>query len=262
MERKVDTGESQIVEHDSGKLAAPVQSEPTMMQIIDRAMQSGRTAEELTALFALSERMAAVRAKQAFAHAMAAFKAECPPVERRTENPQFKVTRNGVTEVRKFASLQDIEATVRGPLGNHGLSYRWGNTDVKDNVLSMACIVSHDGGHSESSAVSLPVDSKAGCSEQQKLGIVMTYAQRYSLIQALGLTTCDEDLDGNDTAGEVITENQAANLQAALDSVTMDKTRQGKFRERFGIKSMSELTLTRYGEALAAIERARKGVGN
>lgn len=254
-ETVIDRSESQLAE----RTPAPIQAaEPTMMQIIDKAMSAGRTAEELTALFALSERMQAVKAKQEFSRAMAAFKAECPPVERRTENPQFKVTRDGRTESRKFASLQDIESTVRGPLGNHGLSYRWGDTKVEGNVLSMACIVYHDGGHSESSLVSLPVDSKAGCSEQQKFGIVMTYAQRYSLVQALGLTSCDEDLDGNDTPGETITENQAANLQAALDGITTDKGRQAKFLAMFKVESFAAIPLTRFGEALAWIEKARK----
>jgi hypothetical protein len=209
--------------------------------------------------YALFERMKAAQAKQQFSEAMSAFKAACPPVQRRTLNPQFKtVDRAGVSKTRTFASLEDIAATVRDPLGEHGLSYRWTDSKVDAGMLTLNCEVRHVGGHSESSSVTLPIDSKAGCSEQQKFGIVMTYAQRYSLIQALGLTSCDEDEDGNEPAdtGETVTADMAANLEAAVLSVNGDAK---KFLQLLKAERFIDIPLSKYGYALAKIEEKRKG---
>lgn len=209
------TAESQeVIVHDAhgGAMAA------SMPRLMELAIQSDKV-DALERLVALDERMSARRAAQEFAEAMARFKHTCPAVPRRTENAQFKVTRNGTQQARRYATLEDIEATVRGPLASCGLSFRWGDSRMEGGNMTLACVVSHVGGHSVSASVTLPVESRAGCSEAQKYGAVMTYAQRYSLIQALGLTTCDEDTDGaeNPAPEEKITPNQVDVLIALLE---------------------------------------------
>lgn len=185
-------------------------------RILELAVTSKVDVATLEKLVALHERMSDRQAAREFAEAMSAFKAECPPVERRTENAQFKVSRNGVLSVRKYASLEDIERTVRGPLGNHGLSYRWTDAKLDGGSLTVTCVIGHVSGHHESSSATVPVDSKAGCSDQQKMGTAMTYAQRYSLIMALGLTSCDEDTDGNEDE-EKVTQAHVEELEALID---------------------------------------------
>jgi hypothetical protein len=198
---------------------------PTALSILDRAVNSGMTPESLEKLVALAERMADRQAAQEFNTAMAAFKAACPPVVRRAENGQFKVTRNGVQQNRRYASMEDIEATIRKPLGDAGLSYRWSSATFDKGQMTLSCVVSHIGGHSVESAVSLPTASSAGCSEIQKIGAAMTYAQRYSLVQALGLTSCDEDNDGNEDPTNTISEKQAMDLDAEIDELHVDRHR-------------------------------------
>lgn len=256
----IDKAESQIVE----RAEAPIQhvsAEPSIMQVIEGAVRAGRSVEELSGLFALYERTEDRKAKAAFNKAIAAFKAERPPIVRRSQNAQFKkVTRDGRTVPRNYAALEDIERAIGPTMAKHGLSYGWGDAKVENGYMTIPCIVTHEDGHSISSmSMPFPIESKAGASDQQKMGIAQSYAMRYSLKAALGLTDIDEDdtdADGDDA--EKITENQAANLQAALDSVTTDKARQAKFRERFKVETLADLPLTRYGEALAAIEKARK----
>lgn len=268
MTRKLDTSVSQIGEpvvldpSESRALAAPVQPEPSIMLVIDKAVQSGRSTDELTALFALYERSEDRKAKAAFNRAVAAFKAERPPIVRRSENGQFKVTRNGVSVNRRYAALEDIERAIGPTLAKYGLSYGWGDVKVDAGMLTIPCIVTHEDGHSTSS-LSMPVaiESKAGASDQQKMGIAQTYAMRYSLKAALGLTDVDEDDVDGEAGSETITENQAANLQAAIEGITTDKARHAKFLNIFGVKAFGEIPLTRYGEALAWVEKARKAGG-
>lgn len=229
-------------------------SAPDVSDVIRLMVEKNLPPDALERGFALYERMQAMDAKQKFNGAMAKFAAECPPVPRRTENAQFQVTRAGTRQNRTYASLEDIAETIRAPLAANGLSYRWTGTDVKDGRLTMECVISHVGGHSESSPVVLPVESKAGCSEQQKYGTAMEYARRYSLIQALGLTSCDPDTDGNDeSGGEVISDQQTADLAAMLDELGGDhKTR---FLAWLGVSALSDIPAARFNEAKAALAR-------
>lgn len=259
-ERVIDKAESQdhtdYLMPPSALMVQPgVPQPPTIGAILSQAVDKGMDPAALEKLVSLYKQMAELEAKRHFDEAMCAFRSSCPPIPRRTENSQFSVTRDGVKVARKYASLDDIAATIRVPLADHGLSYRWGDSIITEGRMTLTCIVSHSGGHSVSSAVTLPVDSKAGCSEQQKYGAAGTYAQRYSLIQALGLTSCDEDDDGNaGTPVEPISEHQAANLQALMDEVKADK---GRFLDYFGCDKIADLPAARFKEAVAMLERKR-----
>jgi hypothetical protein len=226
--------------------------------IISQAVKSGMSPEALSQLVALSERMDATNARKAFADAMARFGSICPPVQRRTENSQFQVTRDGRKVNRMYASLDDIAATIRKPLAECGLSYRWSNAVVDGSKLTLSCVVSHELGHSESSSVTLPTESRAGCSEAQKIGAVTTYAQRYSLVNALGLTSCDEDTDGNDDAatGETISEADLLALEVDLDSIKADI---GKFKAYMGVENLRDIPASKVRQAFEAIARRKAG---
>lgn len=217
-----------------------------MPRLMELAIREGKI-DALERLVALDERMGARRAAQEFAEAMTKFKEICPPVPRRAENSQFAVTRNGTKQARRYATLEDIEKTVRGPLGQCGLSFRWGNAKVENGAMTLPCIVSHIGGHSVEASVTLPLESRAGCSEAQKYGAVMTYAQRYSLVQALGLTTCDEDDDGNAPDGGLsgfITPQQVDVLEALLGQ-RPDGAR-ARFLEYLGVSTLEEVPADRF----------------
>lgn len=223
--------------------------------ILANAVERGADIAVLERLVSLHERVLASKAREAFHVAMAAFKADCPPIPRRTENSQFKVTLNGVARPRKYAALEDIAATISGPLGKNGLSFRWGDAKIEGGTMTLSCIVSHVGGHSESSSVQMPIESSAGASIQQKHGIADTYAQRYSLIRVLGLTTCDEDDDGNAAPAPKVSEEQVANLDAALVSVGVDRKR---FLAWLRVETLADIPAARYAECMAKIESKRK----
>ena len=231
----------------------------TMPELFRLAVSKGQEGVAiLERLVALDERMSARRAAQDFAEAMARFKETCPPVPRRTENTQFKVTRNGTQVPRRYATLEDIEATVRGPLGACGLSFRWGDSTIAGGNMTLQCIVSHAGGHSVTSSVVLPVESRAGCSEAQKYGAVMTYAQRYSLIQALGLTTCDDDTDGaSDEPAVPITPEQVEALEALIDQRPAGS--RARLLEYLGIDKLEAMPASRFDELKTSLERKIRG---
>lgn len=245
---------SQIAKHEPSELA-PVQHTP--MSILSAAVASGMAPEALGKLVDLAERMDAANARKAFADAMARFGSICPPVQRRTENSQFQVTRDGRKVNRMYASLDDIAATIRKPLAECGLSYRWSNAVVDGGKLTITCVVSHELGHSESSSITLPTESRAGCSEAQKIGSVNTYAQRYSLVNALGLTSCDEDTDGNadeSVHAEKISDADLLALEVALDDAKADVA---KFKQWAKVERLSDIPASMVRAAFEAVARRK-----
>lgn len=271
--RVIDKAETQLLEPpapaDNGALARrevdPPAVRPTsILDVIARGIETGMPPEAMEKLFALYERGEAHAATKAYAEAMAAFKNDCPPIPRRTENPQFKVERNGVRSNRKFASLEDIAKAIGPALSKHGLSYRWGDMKIEGGYLTMPCIVTHSGGHSESSmSMPMPIDSKAGCSDQQKVGTAQSYAMRYSLKAALGLTDCDEDTDGGLPPGPTVDENQIANLDALLDEIGAKRgtPRRTAFLQAFNLGALDEIKQSDYGRIVKAVEAKREKQG-
>jgi hypothetical protein len=234
------------------------QVEPSITSIIASAVQSGRSPEELSQLLAFARQIDADKARKEFAAAMAEFKRTCPKIRRRTENAQYKVTRNGTTKSRTYASLADIEEAIGGPLSAAGLSYGFTDTEVGNGELKIGCIVQHAGGHvADPRFVSFPLESQAGASAQQKRASVIEYCRRYSLKNALGLTDCDDDDDdGNDA--QTISDDEARSLNDALIEVAANVE---AFRKVFGIERLADMPKSRLAEAYAKIEEKKAKLG-
>ena len=173
--------------------------------LVALAIEKGVDVEVLERLVALQERVTERNARAAFFEALAKFREACPPIRRTRENSQFKVTRDGVQRASRYAPLDEIDRIARPVASSCGLTWTW-DTRVEGDLLHVTCRVMHVMGHSETTVVSMPVESKAGSSAQQKYGSAQTYGMRYSLIAALGITTADEDMDGAGGEVEKITE--------------------------------------------------------
>jgi hypothetical protein len=156
-----------------------------------------------------------------------------------------------------YAPLEEIDRVARPVAARHGLVWTWDTAIRKeDEMMDVSCRVLHELGHSETSTVSMPYESKAGSSPQQKFGSAQTYGMRYSLIAALGLTMADEDVDGDGAQADVetITEAQAADLTALIEETGSDKA---KFLAYFGIKALGEMPLDRHPHAIRMLEKKR-----
>lgn len=242
-----------------GELAANTPNElatttSSVIDILNRAVSSGLPPEALEKLVSLTERVLDRDAAQKFYAAKAQFAADCPPIPRRTENTQFQVNRNGVRQNRLYASLEDIEATIAKPLAANLLSYRWGTISVQDKYIVVPCIISHACGHSITSEAPMPFESKAGCSEQQKMAVAFTYAKRFSLIHALGLKSCDPDNDGNDESPETISEEDLLRLEVEADEAGVDKA---KLLQWAGVTNWRDIPAHKVSQAFAMIAKKK-----
>jgi len=121
--------------------------------------------------------------------------------------------------------LDQIAGIVGPILSDLGISYSW-DSAVEGETLKCACTLRHSNGYSVSSNFACPTDTRAAMTGAQKFGAALTYARRQSLIQVLGLTTCDPDNDAaTEAAMTPINATQAAEIRALIKEVGADPAR-------------------------------------
>ncbi len=195
------------ITQDTSTALVPV----TPMDMLNRAVSSGADIDMIEKLMNLHERWETSQARKAFDEAVAAAKAEIPAITRNAEGHNKK----------KYADFAAIARVVDPIIGKHGLSYRFRTTQAER--ISVTCILSHKAGHSEETTLTGPADSSGNKNAIQAIGSTLTYLQRYSLVQMLGLAASADD-DGKSsgdatytTPAGSITQDQADQIRDLLE---------------------------------------------
>ena len=208
----------------------------TPSDMIARALERGASIETLKKLITLQERWEANQARRAFDEAVSAAKVDIQPAIRN------KVGHNS----RKYADFASVAAAVDPVIGKHGLSYRF--RTKQEGSIAVTCILSHRGGHSEENTLSGPADQSGNKNAIQAIGSTMSYLMRYSLVQALGLSTVEDD-DGKASqtgAANPISADDAASLRAKMQAAGLAETR---FCTVMKIEAVEDLPSSKYDEA-------------
>ena len=237
----------------AGSLRASL--DPEMARLMELALEKGAV-DSLERLVALAERTDAKRAERELILAIAAFKAECPPIRRTKENKG--VSREGTSQGSMYAPLDEIARTIDPILQKHGLSYTWDSEEIESG-RRITCTLSHIGGASKESKFTtvIPAGTRAN-NEAQRVGIAHAYGWRYTLVGVLGLTSCDKDTDGQGLKGDdsdAITADQAIVLSDLLTETKSDRV---KFLAIYGVQSVEDLPASCYAPAKRMLE-AKKG---
>ena len=197
-------------------------------------------------LMEMRERVETRFSHAAFSAAVASAKAEIAPITRNAEGHQNK----------KYADFSAIARAVDPVLARHGLSYRFRSNQTDKQTIAVTCVLSHKDGHSEENTLMGGPDTSGSKNAIQALGSALTYLQRYSLVQALGLATSSDD-DGK-AAGNAqsVSDEQVEELQGILISTASDVP---KFLAYFKIESLSDFPASRVNEAKAMLLRKSGG---
>ena len=175
-----------------------------MLSMIERvALDSNADVSKLEKMIELQERVMANQAKQQFDQAMLNFQIKKPVIEK-----------SAVANKTKYAKLPNIQAAIDPVLREYGLFTRWYTTATQSGKTRVTCIVTHIGGHSETSSMDVSPDKSGSKNEIQAEGSAITYAQRYTLCSLLGLVL-SEDTDGN-SVKPTITAQQVKILEKKL----------------------------------------------
>lgn len=210
--------------------------------LIALAVEQGADPEQLGKLLDLQERWQAGEAKKSYFNALSQFQSIVPALKRTKQGHNYKYT-----------PLPDIAEQIRKPLLDCGLTYRF-EMDHSE-FIKVACIVTHVDGHSERTEMSAGADTSGSKNDVQAVGSTVSYLQRYTLIGALGITTADEDMDGRLSKGETIDNEQLANLESLIGEVNANRP---QFLKYLKVKELEELPVSRYAQAVSALEKKRK----
>lgn len=178
----------------------------TPMEMLNTALTRGADVAVLERLMGLQERYEANQARKAFDAAIADAKGEIGPIMRNATGHNEK----------RYADFAAIARTVDPILAKYGLTYRF-RTDQSDKI-HVTCILSHKDGHSETTTLAGPSDTSGNKNAIQAIGSTLTYLQRYSLIQMLGLATSNDD-DGR----AAMPPADAADLRAEGERIAKDE---------------------------------------
>lgn len=185
----------------------------TPMDMISRAIVSGASIEVLEKLMGLQERWEKNQARKDFDVAVAGAKAEIPPIVRNKEGHNSKM----------YVDFSAIARVVDPIITRHGLSYRF--RTAQGDKISVTCVLAHRSGHFEESTLTGPADATGNKNAIQAIGSTLTYLQRYSLVQALGLAAAADDDGKAGGIGEAITQDQADTLRELLEANGKDRAK-------------------------------------
>lgn len=179
--------------------------------ILMRAVELNIPLESLERLLTLHERVKAERARDAYYQAMADFQTMKPSIPKR-----YAVLNKDNSLRYRYAKMDDIADAINGPLGQCGLSYKFEmafTVEGDKHFEVAACVVSHVAGHSERTEFKVPVEFSGGMNQIQAFGSASTYAKRYALCNAFGITPDEDDDAGSGTVTRTYTEQQGSTVR-------------------------------------------------
>lgn len=243
---------------ENAALVVPEPAEVTPLPDVSHLMElalsqpGGAGVEALERLVALQERTLDRQAEANLAHALARFQADCPQI-RKTRTVDYAAKGGGRVKYN-FASLDVIASTIRDPLQANGLSYTW-DSKATGETVTVVCHLRHIDGASRSATVTFPITGSTKMNPAQRYGSTMTYAQRYSLVQVLGLTTTSDDVDGRGDAGsETLNEEQLATLTEFYEDERLNDKSRGAMLKILGVQRLADLQDSQYGTALRMLQ--------
>jgi hypothetical protein len=221
-----------------------------ILSVIERAARDPAVdIDKMERLMAMHERMLARQAKAAYNAALAELQPKLPIV----------MERGGITNAAgkvqsKYALWEDVVKAITPVLSDHGfaLSFRIGRDGDRQTVTG---ILSHSGGHSEETTMSLPMDMSGSKNAVQGVGSTVSYGKRYVTQAMLNLASGDDD-DGQGSNGNgTISAEQKDELVRLMQETGSDTE---KFLKYMAVPSLDEIKAANFGRAKTALEAKRK----
>ncbi len=230
-----------------------------LLSMIERVcLDPNADIDKLSKMLDMQERVLNRNAEQAIAADFAAMQSELP-----------RIARNGTIEIKKdgkliqstpFAKLEDINDGVRPTLQKYGFGVSFSIAQAGGLVTVTAKLL-HRLGHSEITAISLPIDSTGSKNAVQGNGSTVSYGKRYAMCALLNISTGD-DTDGNlqkqDDDHAFVSSSQVV---ALINAIAMAGLTQEQFckNKTVNIESVEMLPAQRFDGAIAFLKaRATK----
>jgi len=164
---------------------------PQILDVLQIALKDSNVdLAKMEKIMDLYERVENRNAEKAFYLAMNQFQGNKPALIK-SKSVGYDSKKGGKVDY-KFNPLAKIQKAIDPVLSEHGLSYKW-KQDTKGDVIRITCIVSHIDGYSEETWLEGPKDTTGSKNAIQAIGSTVSYLKRYTLENALGLSSDDDD---------------------------------------------------------------------
>jgi ERF superfamily protein len=234
----------------------PAGAQPSnLLDIIARAARDPDVnVEKMKELFALKRELEADEAKRAFFAALARAKGEFGPIIK-TRLVDFEHSDQQGRTQYKYEEFADIGVVVDPILSRHGLSYRHKSTQDGAKIR-VTCVLSHELGHSEENSLESEADKSGRKNPNQAIASTVTYLQRYTLKEALGIGAGrDDDGLGGGDPDPVVEADDVAYVEQLVRDTQSDQVR---FLETIGAPSIAEMRISQFKRAVALLNEKKR----
>lgn len=207
--RKKNT-EVQTVQH-----VETVPAPTTPDTLLRLAVENNFDLDKLTKLLELKDKYDKDQARKDYFYALSRFQAIVPEIKK-TKRVYFNSSKGGTVEYW-YAPLSEIVKQIQPAMEKAELTYRW-ETKQETTEIEIACIITHANGHQEKNVMRVPLDDSSGKNAIQQRGSSITYAQRYTLIGGLGLSSADSDVDAQGKKNAKANETRADHKQTPTEA--------------------------------------------
>jgi len=150
-----------------------------------------------------------------------------------------------------YAKWEDINEAIKPVLSKHGFALRFAIDQTEQGIVTVTGILSHAGGHRETTQMRLPIDTTGGKNNVQAYGSSTSYGKRYTAAALLNLTARDEDDDGKAAGTAVITDVQADEIRGLIEKSGTDIN---NFLRWAGVDSIPDITAAAYKNCVGALK--------
>ncbi len=210
------------------------------MDMLSYAVQRGDDLAVIDKLMTLQERWEASQGRKAFDKAIAAAKAEIPII--------VKSAKGHTSQYADFASIAKVVDPI---ISKHGLHYRF-RTVQTESKITVTCVLSHEEGRFEENVLCGPADTGPGRNAIQAIGSTLTYLQRYTLMQALGLAAGKDDDGRAAGSGETLSDDQIDSVRRKIVDVAADLPRFLKYHK---VASIEQIPAKKFDEIMSSLDR-------
>jgi len=223
----------------------PMPAEITPTTMLASAVAGNQDLERIEKLMDLERAWKVDKAREQFYLALSEFKKVNLVIVKDKANVQYN---------SRYVSVGNLVNTASRAMAPFGLNTRW---DIsQDDEISVTCILSHTGGHTEQVTMSGPPDESGKKNSLQQIKSTVTYLETSTFEAVTGIISQDHSDDGNGAGPQVetITDNQAADLAAMIDEVGADKA---GFLGFLKVDAIEDLPAVKYKAAVRALENKR-----
>ena len=243
--KKQEVSKELTLAEDTVEVGQDIQTLPiTPMQMISAAVESGKDLAYIEKLMDMERRWKADQAREAYYEALAEFKKVPVQVIKDKQNKQYD---------SRYASIGNIVNTVNAAMAPFGLNARW-DIDQTEGI-KVTCILSHTLGHSESVPMTGPPDESGKKNPLQQIKSTITYLKVSTFEAVTGVVSVDAPDDDGNGSGDVISEEQIADLEALITEVGSDKA---AFLRYCKVGDLDEILSRKYRIAVQVLEAKRK----